>query len=128
MENTFNENQARADFKTLIKKGKAYYIQLFVSLMAFAGFVGLFSSIIIWIWIGWSIAWKVFLTSLIVLIFFRMLTLGVEKGLQEMEDKHIENIKKGVDITIPKGLNIKKSKFQQRLEELYEERKKQNNL
>jgi len=117
MENTFNENQARADFKTLIKKGKAYYIQLFVSLMAFAGFVGLFSSIIIWIWIGWSIAWKVFLTSLIVLIFFRMLTLGVEKGLQEMEDKHIE-----------KGLNIKKSKFQQRLEELYEERKKQNNL
>lgn len=121
----FNEKQARSDYRKIVSTSSMNTFGLIISLCAIIGFIGLFSSIIFWVWLGWSIAWRVFLTSLVVFILFSMFKKGYEKGIKEAEDKFIENLKNNVDISVPKGL--KQSKFQKRLSDMMEERKRQNN-
>lgn len=125
MENTFNEKQARRDYQMIVSQSSMNTIGLIISLCAIIGFIGLFSSIIFWVWLGWSIAWRVFLTSLVVFILFSMFQKGYNNGIKEAENKFIENLKNDVDISVPKG--FKQSKFQKRLNDMVEERKKQNN-
>lgn len=127
MENNFNEKQARADYQKVIKSSTINKIQIFIGLFGLIALIGFFSSFIFWIWYGWSIAWKIGLTSIVVVVISRFLQESFNRGLKKAEDDYIQILKNNIDISYtPTG--IKKSKFQKRLEEMAEERKRKNNL
>lgn len=79
--------------------------------------IGVILSPIVWIWLGWSLAWKVGLSSIIISIYFHKVLKFIEK---EELNKDVNDITK-----IFRGEKIKKSKFQVRLEEAMERQKKE---
>jgi len=126
MENTFNEKQARSDFQKVVSASWIGKIQGFFAIIGLLGIIGFFVAFILWFWMGWGIGWRVGLTSVVTVCMVTFLQSSFKKGIKESEDKYIEKLENNVDTSYtPAG--IKKSKFQQRLEELYEERKRQKN-
>lgn len=117
----FNEEQARADFQKVVSASWIGKFQGLIAIIGLLGIIGFFVAFILWFWIGWSIGWRVGLTSIVTVCMTMFLQSSFKRGIKESEDNYIEKLENNVDTSYtPTG--VKKSKFQQRLEELARER------
>lgn len=65
------------------------------------GYLLMLTSIILWIWVGWSIGWRSILTSLIVVIISGLLRSGVLKTMKDYTaafNKRKDEMEKNINI------------------------------